>query len=169
MEPFKNFDSLFKCSSKNHQGNDETCSCEDHHRKGRPRVSSAAEDEFIRVNCTSDCSPNKCFRVQVTDTSQHQLFGGDSQSGLHGQSAAKKPLLKDTKNKKRLAWAKEHEQWTLDRWKSVLWSDASKIEIFGSNRRVCEMQSKQRDNLCMCGSHHEAWRRRCDGLGFLCW
>ncbi|CDQ65481.1 unnamed protein product [Oncorhynchus mykiss] len=55
----------------------------------------------------------------TTDTSEHQLFRGDCESGLHGQIAAKKPLLKDT-NKKRLAWAKKHEQWTLDRWKSVL-------------------------------------------------
>ncbi|CDQ98985.1 unnamed protein product [Oncorhynchus mykiss] len=54
------------------------------------------------------------------------------ESGLHGQIAAKKPLLKDT-NEKRLAWAKKHKQWTLDRWKSVLWSDESKFE---TNRRV---------------------------------
>jgi hypothetical protein len=38
---------------------DETGSHEDHHRNGRPGVTSAAEDKFIRVN--SDCSPNKCF------------------------------------------------------------------------------------------------------------
>ena len=56
---------------------DETGSHEDCHRNGRPRVTSATEDKFIRINCASDCSPNKCFRVQVTDTSQHQLFRGD--------------------------------------------------------------------------------------------
>jgi hypothetical protein len=26
---------------------------------------------------------------------------------------------------------KKHGKWTLDRWKSVLWSDESKLEIFG--------------------------------------
>ena len=57
-------------------------------------------------------------------------------SGLHGQIAAKKPLLKDTNKKKRLAWCKKQEQWTLDQWKSVLWSDESKFQIFDSNRRV---------------------------------
>ena len=57
------------------------------------------------------------------------------ESGLHGRIAPKKPLLKDT-NKKRLAWAKKHEQWTLERWKSVLWSDESIFEICGSNRLV---------------------------------
>jgi hypothetical protein len=44
------------------------------------------------------------------------------ESGLHGQIAVKKPLLKDTNSKKRLAWAKKHEQWTLHRCTFVLWS-----------------------------------------------
>jgi hypothetical protein len=55
------------------------------------------------------------------------------ESGLHGQIVAKKPLLKDINEKKRLAWAKKHKQRTLDWWKSVLWSDESKFQIFGSN------------------------------------
>ena len=59
-----------------------------------------------------------------------------SESGLHGRIAAKKPLLKDNNKKKRLAWAKKHEKWILDWWKSVLWSDESKHEIFYSNRCV---------------------------------
>ena len=49
---------------------DETGSHEDRHRKGTPRVTSAAEDKFIRFTSLRNC-------VQVTDTSQHQLFRGD--------------------------------------------------------------------------------------------
>ena len=64
--------------------------------------------------------------------STSSVQGRPHDSGLHGRIAAKKPLLKDT-DKKRLAWDKKHEQWTLDRWKSVLWTDESKFEIFGSN------------------------------------
>ena len=71
-------------------------------------------------------------RVQVTDTSQHQLFRGDSVN----QAFMVKLLLKDTNKKKRLAWAKKHKQWTLDQWISVLWSNESKFEIFSSNLRV---------------------------------
>ena len=56
---------------------DETGSHEDRHRKVRPRVTSAAEDKFITVNSLRKCIPNKCFRVQVTDTSQHQMFRGE--------------------------------------------------------------------------------------------
>ena len=90
---------------------DKTGSHEDRHRKGRTRVTL----ELTHSNYSS----NKCFRVQVTDTSStvHRRL---RESDLHGRIAAKKPLLKDTNNKKRLAWAKKHEQWTLDRWKSVL-------------------------------------------------
>uniref|UniRef100_A0AAZ3STE8 Transposase Tc1-like domain-containing protein n=1 Tax=Oncorhynchus tshawytscha TaxID=74940 RepID=A0AAZ3STE8_ONCTS len=116
---------------------DETGSNEDLHRKGIPRVTYAAEDTFIRVNCTSDCSPNNVSqnssnRHISTSTVQRRMC----ESGLHGRNAAKKPLLKDNNNKKRLAWTKKHEQWTLDWWKFVLWSDESKLEIFGSNHRV---------------------------------
>jgi hypothetical protein len=50
-----------------------------------------------------------------------------SESGLHGQITVKKPLLKNTNKKKRLPWAKKHEQWTLDMCKSVPWSDESKF------------------------------------------
>jgi hypothetical protein len=46
---------------------------------------------------------------QSSDTSQRQLFRGDCETGLHGRIAAKKPLLKDTNNKKRLAWAKNNK------------------------------------------------------------
>ena len=40
---------------------DETGSHEDRHRKGRPRVTYAAEDKFVRVISLRNCSPNKCF------------------------------------------------------------------------------------------------------------
>jgi hypothetical protein len=58
------------------------------------------------------------------------------ESGLQGQIAANKLLLKDTNKKKSLAWAKKHKQWTIDWWKSVLWSYESKFEILGSNRHI---------------------------------
>ena len=71
-------------------------------------------------------------RLISTSTVQRRLC----ESGLHGQIAAKKLLLKNTNNKKRPAWAMKHKQWTLDRGKAVLWSDESKFEIFGFNHRV---------------------------------
>jgi hypothetical protein len=45
-----------------------------------------------------------------TSTVQRRLC----ESGLHGQIAAKKPLIKVTNKNKRPVWDKKHEQWTLD-------------------------------------------------------
>ena len=73
-----------------------------------------------------NASQSSSNRHILTSTVQRRL----RESGLHGWIAAKKPLLKDTNKNKRL------DQWTLDRWKSVLWSDVSKFEIFGSNSLV---------------------------------
>uniref|UniRef100_A0AAZ3NP13 Transposase Tc1-like domain-containing protein n=1 Tax=Oncorhynchus tshawytscha TaxID=74940 RepID=A0AAZ3NP13_ONCTS len=76
-----------------------------------------------------NASQSSSNRHISTSTVQRRLH----ESGHRGQIAAKKPLQKVTNNKKRLAWAKKHKQWTLDWWKSVLWSDESKFESFGSN------------------------------------
>ena len=91
------------------------------------------------------------------------------ESGLRGRISARKPLLKDTNMKNRLARAKKHEQWTLNWWKSVLWSDESKFDFWFQPLCLCEMHSRWTDDLCMCGSYHDAWRRRCYGVGVLCW
>ena len=48
----------------------------------------------------------------------------------------KKPLLRAKKKQKRLQWARNHKDWTKEKWNEVRWSDESKFEIFGSKRRV---------------------------------
>jgi transposase-like protein len=112
----------------------ETGSHKDRHRTGRPRVTYAAKDKIVKL-AASEIANQINARVRVKHASQHHLFRGDCVN-LYGRIAAKKPPLKNTNKKKRLVWAKKHEQWTLDRWISALWSDESKFEIFGSNRRV---------------------------------
>ena len=56
-------------------------------------------------------------------------------SGLVGRVAAKKPLLHKGNKQKRLQYAKSHKTWDEVQWQNVLWSDESKFEMFGSNRR----------------------------------
>jgi transposase len=48
-------------AAKTNKCYDETGSHEDRHRKGRPRVTSAAEDMLIRVNSLRNCSQNIYF------------------------------------------------------------------------------------------------------------
>ena len=79
------------------------------------RISSLewpASDIAAQINA-SQCSSNRHIS---TSTVQRRL----RESVLHGQIAAKKPPLKDTNKKKKLAWAKKHDRRTLDWWKSVI-------------------------------------------------
>lgn len=70
------------------------------------------------------------------------------QSGLDGWTAARKPILQQEQEQKGLV-----QDW----WKSVLWSDEFKFEIFGSNCCVFVRH--------MFAAHSETCRWRCDGVG----
>jgi hypothetical protein len=53
--------------------------------------------------------------------------------GLFGRRPAKKPLISVKNRKRRIAFAKEHLNWTTEQWKNVLWSDESKFNLFSSD------------------------------------
>ena len=54
-------------------------------------------------------------------------------AGLRARIPRKKPYLNSVQRSKRLQWAKKHASWTTDQWKNVLWSDETRISIFGSD------------------------------------
>ncbi|KAG0820655.1 hypothetical protein G6F19_012344 [Rhizopus arrhizus] len=45
----------------------------------------------------------------------------------------KKPLLTAKHMKRRLAWAKKYQNWTTDDWRRVVFSDETKVNIWGSD------------------------------------
>lgn len=54
-------------------------------------------------------------------------------AGLRARIPRKKPFLNTAQRLKRLKWAKQHVIWTSEQWSRVLWSDETRISIFGSN------------------------------------
>lgn len=54
-------------------------------------------------------------------------------AGLRARIPRKKPFLNPAQRLKRLQWAKKHVSWTSEQWKKVLWSDETRISIFGSD------------------------------------
>jgi hypothetical protein len=80
------------------------------------RISSLelpASELAVQINA-SQSSHNRHIS---TSTVQRRLC----ESGLHGKIAAKKPLLKETNKKKRLAWHKKQKQWTIGWWIFGIW------------------------------------------------
>ena len=53
--------------------------------------------------------------------------------GIHARIPRKKPFLYFNQRFKRLNWAKPHVSWTAEQWGSVIWSDETKISLFGSD------------------------------------
>jgi hypothetical protein len=55
------------------------------------------------------------------------------QAGLKAKTPRKKPFLNLTQRRKRVEWAIEHKGWTGEDWKKVIFSDESRISIFGQD------------------------------------
>ena len=117
-----------------------------------PRCTSQQEDKYIRVSSLRNrhltgpqlaASLNGTCKTPVsTSTVKRRL----RDAGLLGRVAKKKPYLRLANKRKILRLAKEHRHWTEEDWKTVLWTDKSKFEVFGSHRRTFdEMQNKWKD------------------------
>ena len=81
------------------------------------RTATGMEDPELplRISSLELTAPQIAVQMNASQSSSNRHISTSTvqrrlrESGLHGQIAAKKPLLKDTNNKKRLAWAKKHE------------------------------------------------------------
>ena len=56
-------------------------------------------------------------------------------AGLRPVVKKKRPLLKAVHRRERLQWAERHQEYTLEDWKRVVWSDETKINCLGSDGR----------------------------------
>src|SRR5271155_5352150 len=58
------------------------------------------------------------------------------EAGLCSATKKKVPMLKASHQQRRLKFARDHENWTVEDWKRVLWSDETKINRIGSDGKV---------------------------------
>ena len=58
------------------------------------------------------------------------------EAGFYSATKKKVPMLKLIHCQKRLKFARYHENWTVEDWKRVLWSDETKINCIGSDGKV---------------------------------
>ncbi len=61
--------------------------------------------------------------------------------------AKMKPYLNMVQKRCRVLWAKAHLKWTVLKWKSVLWSNESKFDIFDGNHGRRVLRAKEEGDL----------------------
>ena len=84
------------------------------------RTTTVKEDPELpllqRIGSLELTAPQIAAQINVSQSSNNRHISTSTvqrrirESGLHCRIATKKPLLKDTNNNKRLAWAKKQEQ-----------------------------------------------------------
>ncbi|CAJ0836854.1 17845_t:CDS:2 [Entrophospora sp. SA101] len=71
--------------------------------------------------------------------------------GLRSCVAHSKPLISENNKTKRLAWALERKDWTIAKWKKIVWSDESTFSQFSQGRslRVWRTPEEEFDPSCL--------------------
>ena len=108
---------------------------------GRPTVlSSRQEWEIARLARSGKCTTsvdvrNHLENVGLAAVSLTTVRRSLRQSGLVARVHKKKPLLLPHHQSSRLAFARKYENWTVSDWRKVIWSDETKVNLFGSDGR----------------------------------
>ncbi|GFV28423.1 transposable element Tcb1 transposase [Trichonephila clavipes] len=66
----------------------------------------------------------------------HQEIVLAAELSIHGRAVTHKPSITPQNAKYRLQWCRAHRHWTVDMWKTVLWSDESRFTVSQSDGRV---------------------------------
>lgn len=104
-------------------------------RAGRPRLSSRREDRsLVRLSMAARRKSLSQLKADWSiAASRYTVRRRLLDAGLKARTPRKKPLLNLLQRQRRIQWAKEHLSWSEDQWSRVLWSDESKISVFGND------------------------------------
>ena len=116
----------------------ETGSVENKTGRGRNSVTTPKTDRrIVRLALNnrraSSGDINKELRGMGVKVSNRTVRRRLVKAGLRARIARKKPFLNVVQRQKRVAWAKEHVTWTQEDWKKVIFSDETRISVFGSD------------------------------------
>lgn len=117
-------------------------------RSGRPKILSPRDERRILKEVSENpfiSAQNLANDIAITsgknvcpETVRKVIRKG----GYKGRVARKKPFISEVNRVKRLKFATEYKDKTIDFWKSVIFSDESKFNIFGSDGKKMVWRKK---------------------------
>ena len=122
----------------------------DRKRSGRPRVSTAREDNLMRrIVMRSPTSSMKKIKAELLCRDRkvsHMTVSRrlSKEFNLKSYKPAKKPRLTPAMKAKRLQFANNHQRWTAQEWQNVLFSDESTFQQFAVRKSYVRRPSGKR-------------------------
>lgn len=118
---------------------------------GRPHISTPREDRnLVRLTLANRRKSSSHLLAEWgVSASRYTIRRRLQAAGLKLRSIRKKPYLNVMQRQRRIQWAKEHQAWSIEQWKRVLWSDETKISVFQNDgpqhvwRRVGEADAPE--------------------------
>ena len=110
--------------------------------RGRKSVLTKSDERYIAQSATRNRRATLSELTNFFNVSRKQkicettLRKSLRKQGMRGRVACRKPLLSPVNIKKRLLFAKTYRHWTPEDWENVLFTDETKMELFGTNRRL---------------------------------
>ncbi len=108
-------------------------------RPGRPRKLTPRQERLLMRRVEENRHASSLHLSKVVESQTGVTISHDSirrtlqRNGMHGCRPRKKPLLKPRHKKACLEFARAHADKDEDYWDSILWSDETKINVFGTD------------------------------------
>lgn len=104
-------------------------------RGKKPKISEKMERTLLRHvrkdPFVTSTALKREYNLDVDTSTIRKLL---IKNNLKAKSPRKVPLLLKIHVQNRLSFAKEHVNWPITKWRNILWSDESKVNLFNSDR-----------------------------------
>lgn len=149
----------------------ETGSVADRPRSGPPRVTTDRQDRVIRRAHLRARMKTAISTARETRGTHGRLISSRTvrrrlrEGRLRARTPYRGPVLTAGRRERRLNWARTHRNWTLQRWRGVLYSDESRICLDRPDRRLRVWRRRGERYSDPCILEQDRW----GGVSILVW
>ncbi len=126
-------------------------------RPGRPRKLTPRQERLLMRRVQENRHASSLLLSKEVESQTEVTISRDTirrtlqRNGMHGCRPRKKPLLKPRHKKAHLEFARAHADKDENYWDSILWSDETKINVFGTDgfKTVWRRKGEEYKEKCM--------------------